>query len=438
MSRKTRIIIYLAVILCVSLFLPAVGEAQEGSVQIVRLDGEVDNYLPTYLQRAFESAENAGAEAIILEITTPGGFVLAAFDIGDVIIQTGIPVYAYVRTYALSAGGYIALACDELYMNAGSTMGSIMPVTGEGAPADEKTFSAVEKAVRSAAERNGRDPEIASAMVRPEKQIDGIVGRGELLTLTSQEAYDLGYTEAIVNSRTEVLEEVGLAGRETIEYQPSRADGIARWLTGPLISPLLLSVAIAALFIELFTAGFGVAGSISVAAFALYFGGHLVAGFAHWEHIAVFLLGIVFLAAEIFIAGFGVLGIVGLVAVAFSIILSAETVEQGFKTLGWATLFAVVIIAVAFRFLRRSTLWQRLVLSSSESKEEGYVGPKDITSHIGMEGVTVTPLRPSGTVELSNGERIDAITQGSYIPRDTVIFVSGYSGAEVVVFEKKE
>ncbi|MBS3951097.1 MAG: nodulation protein NfeD [Peptococcaceae bacterium] len=431
-GRKLRLMCIL-LLLVLSFGLMVTSARAEGrTVYVVTLEGEVDRHLPSFLERAFKAAERAGAEAVLLEISTPGGFVLSAFNIGDVINRTSIPIYAYVRSYALSAGAYIALASDALYMHAGSLMGAVEPVSADGTEVSEKSLSVVDAAMRSAAEKNGRDPEIASAMVRREISIPGVIEAGKLLTLSANEALSLGYTEGVVTSRAEVLAALGLGDSNLVFYQESLADRIARFLTSPTFSPILLSIAFAALVIEIFTAGFGVAGFISIAAFALYFGGHMVAGFAQWEYIAVFILGIALLMAEMFVSGFGFLGAAGLVFVAFSIVLSAETATQGLATLGWSLLITIALIAGSFPLLKRSTLWKRLVLDTTEAKEKGYVAPPDVSIYVGQTGIAVTPLRPSGTVELA-GLRVDALTEGSYIAAETQVTVIGITGGTVVV-----
>jgi membrane-bound serine protease (ClpP class) len=131
------------------------------------------------------------------------------------------------------------------------------------------------------------------------------------------------------------------------------------------------------------------------------------------------------------------LGVAGLICIAASIVLSAATFLQGLLTLGLAIVLAVVIVAVAFRFLRKSVLWNRLILSHSETKEMGYVAPRVDGDLLGLEGTASTPLRPSGKVSLSNGQKVDAVSEGSYIEAGTEVVVTGFSSGSVVVTPKK-
>jgi len=427
--------------LCLTLFFalnflsPSVGAQGQGLVYVVPLEGTIDSILPKSIERAFNIAADSGARIIILEINSFGGLVDASDDIKTLIFKSPVPVYAYVNK-AISGGAYVALACERIYMHPGSTLGAVEPVLAGEAVTDEKTLSVIEGQMRTMAERQGRNPQIASAMVRKEIAIPDVIDSGKLLTLTASMAESVGYTEGIVDGYTSIPALAGINSPEYVVYSEAWAFRFARFLSDPIIGAILLAIGLAAMAIEIFTAGFGIAGTISIIAFVLFFGGNLIAGFAQWEYIAVFILGIILLMTEAFVTGFGLLGATGLTFVAFSIILSAETIKQGLVTLGISLVLAIVFIAIAFRFLRKSPLWNRLILSDSESKERGYVGPKDLSELLGSNGIAVTPLRPSGTITLANGLRVDAITDGSYIAADTEVTIVGFSSGSVVVNPK--
>lgn len=427
--RKIICLLSLALFIVLNFFSP-VSAQREGLVYVIPVHGEIDSVLPLSLKRAFTTATESEAKLIILEIDSFGGLVDASDKIKTAIYSSPVPVYAYVKK-AISGGAFIALACERIYMHPGSTLGAVEP-----APTDEKSLSVVEGLMCAMAERQGRDPLIASAMVRKEVAIPDLTDRGRLLTLTASMAEKVGYAEGIVNSYTEIPALAGIPSADFVVYSESAAVRFSRFISNPIVGAILLAIGLAALVIELFTAGFGIAGVISLLAFALFFGGNLLIGFAEWEYIAVFFVGIILLIAEAFIAGFGLLGVSGLIFIAISIVLSAETMKQGLLTLGLALLLSVVLIIIAFRFIRKSRLWNRLILGDTETKERGYIGPKDLSQFIGSEGVAVTPLRPSGTVLLSSGERLDAITDGSYIAVDAEISVIGISSGSVLVQKK--
>ena len=426
--------------LCLSLLLMAniinpVHAQGEGLVYVIPLRGEINNSLYRSLDFAFDLAVGDGAELIILEIDTFGGYVVACDKIKNLIYDSPIPVYAYVKK-AISGGAYVALACDRIYMLQGSTLGATEPSVGGEPVTDEKGLSVTEAQMRAMAERNGRDPEIAAAMVRKDIVIPDVIAEGKLLTLTAAKAHEVGYTEGIVASHTEIPGLAGISNPEYVQYTEPWSVRLARFVSNPIVGAILLAIGLAALIIEILTAGFGVAGVISLLAFGLFFGSNLFIGVAQWEYLAVFILGIILLIAEAFVAGFGVLGVAGLLCIATSIVLSAGTFMDGLLTLGLALLFAIVIVAIALRFLRKSALWNRIILTHSEDKDAGYFGPRENSDLLGMEGTATTFLRPSGAVTLSNGQRVDAITDGSFVPVGTEIVVTGFSSGSVVVKPK--
>lgn len=436
MSRKTCWVILMAWIAVLPLlFFPGTAATQGKSpVYVITLDGAVEKGFARFLARALGEAEENGAQAVILEINTLGGMLDAAFDIGDRISASTVPVHAYVHNRAISAGAYIALCCRSLYMSPGSTIGAAEPrsLLGGGETADEKTVSVLEKEMRAVAERQGKDPLVAAAMVRQEIAIEGLITEDRLLTLSDSEALEIGFTDGIYASRTALLEHLGLSEAPVVEVGSSPAERLARFITRPEISTLLIAVGIAAMVIEVLTAGFGVAGIISILSFAAFFGGHIVAGLAGSEVIFLFMLGLVLLLVEAFIPNFGVVGLSGLAAIIASVVLAAENTATGLRMLGTALFFAIIIIVFTYRYLKRTGIWSHIVLQFSETREEGYVGARDASHLVGMTGVTITPLRPAGVADIG-GNRVDVVSEGSYIAKDVTVQVVSVEGTRVVV-----
>jgi membrane-bound serine protease (ClpP class) len=431
--KKTLILLLVLFISGLPGVVAASTAAPQQSVFVVPITGPVEKGLYRYLDRAFGEAERAGASAIILELNTPGGTLDAAFDISDLILDSPVPVYAYVRYSALSAGAYLALSCRRLYMAPGSTIGAaeVRTLTGEEVE-DEKLLSAWEAKMRAVARQQGKDPQVAAAMVNREIAIEGVIREGNLLTLTDTEALDINFTDGIFHTRSELLAELGLAGAEVRTVATSPAETLARYITHPAVATLLIAIGLAALVIEVMTAGFGVAGTISILAFALFFGGHIFAGLAGREVIFLFALGIILLMVEAFIPNFGIVGLSGLTAVVASVVLSAATTGQGLRMISVAFFLALLIILISFHFLKRKGLWSQIVLQYAETKDLGYVGPGDASHLVGMTGLTLTPLRPAGTAEI-DGKRVDVVSEGGFVPQSAEIKVVGTEGSRIVV-----
>lgn len=436
MKRMLKIsaLVVAVIVFGVSLCLP-VQAASDDLAFVIPVNGEITSQMAASIRLAFADAARAKAKLIILEIDTFGGFVDASDQIKTIVYDSGIPVYAYVKK-AISGGTYAALACNAIYMHPGATLGAVEPVADGKPVTDEKVLSVIEGQLRAMAENRGRDPAIASAMVRKEIGIPNIVQEGKLLTLTAKKAIEVGYAEGIVSGYEEIPKLAGVNVSSFKLYTESWSAGLARFLVNPYLAAVLLTIGLSAMIIEILTPGFGVPGALSIVAFALYFGGHLLTGFARSEYIILFVVGILLLGAEVFTVGFGFLGFAGLACIAASIVLSAANFTQGMMILGLAILLTVVVLLIAFRFLRKSRAWNKIVLQDTESKERGYVAPKDLRGYLGAEGVAVTPLRPSGAVQI-NGQNFDAITEGGYLAAGTAIAVIGVSSGSVVVAERK-
>lgn len=410
------------------------GESRDELVYLVPLEGAVEYGLHSYLERVFTEALGQGASGIILQFNTPGGRVDAAQEIKDLVQGLPVPVYAYVKPQALSAGAYLALACDGLYMAPGSTLGAAEPRVGLGPEevADEKVLSFWEGEMRTQAELRGRDPEIAAAMVRREISIPGIVEEGRLLTFTTGEAREAGFIDGVFDRVEGLLEHLGYPGARLVQGEMRAAEKLARYITHPVLATLLLTIAMAALVIEIMTAGFGVAGSISITCFVLYFGGHIIAGLAGYEVVILFLIGIILLLVEAFITGFGIVGGVGILALGGSIVLSAADTGEGLRNFILALVMSSLIISISLKYMVKSKWLDNLILRYREDKDLGYVGPLQLGQLLGKEGVALTSLRPAGAVEIG-GNRVDVVSQGDFIARGEQVEVIKIEGTRVIV-----
>ncbi|KUO51430.1 MAG: hypothetical protein APF76_13755 [Desulfitibacter sp. BRH_c19] len=408
--------------------------AQETSpVYIVPVKGTIDGGTQTFINRAYDEAAENNAAVVLLEIDTPGGLVWSAVEIRNTIHRSQIPTIAYVEEGAISAGALIALVSDTLVMAPGSTMGAAEPQVG-GELADAKTLSYWVGQLEAAAEENGRDELIARAMADAELEIPGVVEKGELLTLTPQRALELGMIDDILPSRQDVLEQYGYADNPTVELEPEFAELFVRWITNPYFSTFLLTIGIAGLVLEIFTVGFGVAGTIGLASLSLYFMGHILAGITGFEAVLLFILGVILLAVEaLIIPGFGLAGIGGVIALIAGIIIASPTVNHGVTSLVVAIIGTGILLAISVKFLPTRNVWKRLILGDRQVSEEGYNAPTiELKDLIGLEGVALSPLRPSGAVKIGD-KRVDVVTEGGFIPSGSTVKIIRVEGTRVIV-----
>ncbi|RLQ92064.1 nodulation protein NfeD [Planomicrobium sp. Y74] len=438
--RKMKIFTALLLFVLALLTLIPVLHANSHSVYIIPVEAEVERGLQAFIDRGIEEAEDANAGAIIFEIDTPGGFVDAADGIARLLQDTTIPTIAYINQDALSAGAFLALNADEIYMHPSARMGAAQVIDQAGNAAADKADSAWRSAMANAAESSDRDPMYALAMADASIDLPEYrAGEGELLTLRAGEAEEVDYSEGTAASLDELLEMTGMANSELVYINETFSENLARFLTNPVVVPILLSVAMLGLLLELFTPGIGVPAFIGLTSLMLFFYGHLVAGLAGYESIILLIIGLGLMILEFFVPG-GVAGILGIAAVLGSILLAGGDLQ----TTAVAVLIAMIVatsgmvIIVKF-FGKRLQLFNRIILSDSTDTKSGYVSTANRPELIGQMAVTATELRPSGTIVFGD-ERIDAVSEGRYIGRGKDVKIIKVEGSRIVVreLEKKE
>jgi membrane-bound serine protease (ClpP class) len=415
-------------------------QARAPTVYRIPVSGVVENGLAPYVARSIKEAESAGAAAAFLDIDTPGGRIDAAERIADAVRAAGIPVYGFVNPRAYSAGALIAISTNGIYMRPGAVIGAATPVDGQGTRASEKMVSAMRAEFRSMAEQRGLDPKLAEAMVDENVEIPGVVKKGQLLTLSTNEAVRLKFAKAQVADEAALLEAIGLRGAQVITTEPNWAEGIVRFLTNPLVAPLLLSLGILGLVLEIKTGAFGLGGILSLTSLGLFFGSSFILGLAGWEEVLLLGLGAVALAVEVFVLpGFGVAGVVGTLAIVASMVLAmmgarptTGDVAQALAVLGASLFITIAVMYAWLRHLPNSGRFSGLLLRGSVHKSQGFVSAPNRGDLIGLDGIAVTDLRPSGTARVGQ-ERIDVVTEGEYVAQGSKVQVVQSDGYRHVV-----
>ncbi len=425
----------LALILSALPLFPSHTSSAEKLVHVIPVNGTVEKGLLAFINRSIETAEESGADLIVFEINTPGGAVDAASEIADSFQGTSIPTVAFVNNRALSAGAYLALYADEIYMTPNASMGAAAVITGDGNAAEDKAQSYWLNEMKNAAESNDRDPKYAMAMADKEIDLPEVgAAKGSLLTLGPKNALEVGYSEGTISTLDELLENLGYGNAEVVTSEVTFAEKIARFLTDPIVVPILLSIGSLGLVLELYSPGFGIPGAMGISALLLFFYGHLVAGLAGMETIILFVVGVVLIVLEIFVPG-GILGVIGLGAVITSFFLATDDIAGMGLSLLIAMLVTIIAMVLLFTvFGKKIRLFDRIVLRDSTNTEQGYVSNVSRIELVGQEGVTLTPLRPAGTAVI-NQERIDVVTEGNFIGANKSVKIVKAEGSRIVVRE---
>jgi membrane-bound serine protease (ClpP class) len=421
----------------------------EGDAFIVPIEETIDAALARYVERATNEAHEAGAAVIVYHIDTFGGLVDAADAIRKTILETEIPTVAFIDKNAASAGALISYAADRIVMAPGSSIGAATVVeggTGEKAP--EKYQSYMRGLMRATAEANGRDPRIAEAMVDDSLEVPGVSKAGELLTLSSNEALRLGVADAVLADLDAVLGALSIEASRVYNHHATRTERLLRFLGSPVLQSVLMLMMMGGLYFELQTPGVGFPGLMALIGAGLFFAPHYMMGLVESWEIVLFGIGVILLLAEIFvIPGFGIAGIGGLLLVVTSLLAAlignvgfsfpdATSITSAIGTMAATLVLFVVLMFSVGRLLPHSSRFNRLVLAPELSSAEGFTSADTHEEWLGATGRAVTPLRPSGLVELSVGDsvlRVDVVTAGEYLPAGSAIRVVHVRGSRVEV-----
>ena len=415
-------------------------------VYVIPIEGVIDLGLAPFVERILDKAAASGAAAVILEIDTFGGRVDAAVLIRDAVLRSKVKTVAFINKRAISAGALISLAAEHLVMAEGGTIGAATPVQIglPGAPAqpvEEKTVSYLRKEFRATAEARKRPPVLAEAMVDADVEIPGVIAKGKLLTLTTEEALQHKLIDFRADNMERVLEFLGLAEAEIRYASETWAESLVRVLTHPIVSGVLIAVGTLGILVEIQSPGFGVPGAVGLTSLALFLWGHWLVRLAGWEEFLLIGIGLILLAIEVFLVpGFGIFGGLGIAALlsglGLSLVGAGATWAVILSALGQvllALLIAMVVALAVLRVVPRLPFGRSLVLETGLPAESGYASaPEADRRWLGKRGTAASTLRPAGIAHFDH-ERVDVVTEGEFVEAGEAIEVVRVDGNRIVV-----
>ena len=460
------------------------NSSHSDKVSIIPISGMIDGGIYNSLKRRVEIAKENGSNIIIFEIDTFGGQLEPAFEISEHISNIkNTKTIAFIPTKAISAGSLIAISCNEIYMSPQAELGDCEPIvpSSEGGykTVGEKIQTVLRTKFRKFAEKNGYPVLLAEAMVTKEIEVYRVVteekpegfyisGRelkemteegkkkiksrkliieeGKLLTMHAKEAYEYQFAKEIVEDRNSLLKSLNLENVTPDILETNWSEEMVRFLGR--ISPILLGIGLAALWMEFKSPGLGLPGIVAVLCLATVFLSKHLVGLAEAPEIIMFFIGIVLIAVEIlFIPGFGIAGIPGIILILIGAILSFQdfTIPRTpydvdmFITNIFAVMCSLIgsgiTIFLLFKFMPGIPFFNRLVLTSSETSLSGFVippQPAGKSSLVGKEGKALTILHPTGKIEVDNNT-LDVVTEGEYIEKGKIVEIIEISGNRIVV-----
>ncbi len=419
MDRVLRRVLLLLLSLA---FLPTV--AAKDTCYVIKIRQDIDHSSCRKLSMGLAKAKEIGADYIILHLNTYGGAVDAADSMRTAILQSEIPVVAYIDIQAASAGALISIACDSIYMRSGSSMGAATVVNQNGEVMPDKYQSFMRAMMRATAEAHGTKTVIVNGQPktiwhRNPTIAEQMVDSAKVLSFTPAEAIENHYCEGMAESIEEVVSKLRVEDAVIIEQQLSPLEKLLLFLMSPMIQGIFLMMIIGGIYFEIQSPGLGIPSVVAIIGALLYFSPLYIEGLAmNWE-IILFVVGIILLLVELFvIPGFGVAGISGVVIILFSLIFSMVDNDLLYYQGEWNLIPVIkpsaIVIVSGFVGLLLS-IWGAAKLYPSKSFDyiaqktemdvsDGWVGVRttEYDKLIGMKVEAFTPMLPSGKIMYDN------------------------------------
>ena len=436
-------------------------------VVVIPVEGEIASPVLYILRRGLKEAIDQKADAVVLDMKTPGGALDVTFEIMEALAKFPGETVTYVNNEAISAGAFISAMTGEIWFSPDGIIGAAAPVSGTGQDVEAtmkmKIVSYLKARLRSISEGKGYRGQVISAMVDSdyELKIEGemLKAKGELLSLTASESAKT-YGEpartllsaGTAKTMEELLSKKFGAGAYTVKrLEITWSERLAVLLNK--ISPILMGLGLLALFIEFKTPGFGVVEISGFLLLGVVFLGSYVAGLSGHEPILVFSLGLLLLLAEvIFFPGVIVAALAGLLMMLGSLVWamadlwpnepitvawSGNVFVGPLQNLGLGLALAVGLGLALIRFIPHGWFWDRLAVgaviggtaqSSGGSPAAGF----GLAALVGQRGVAATGLFPSGQVEIG-GRRYEASVAVGSIDAGATVVVCGRTDFGLVV-----
>ena len=368
----------------------SIAEETKKNIYVVPIQDTIDLGIPAFVNRAISAAEKNSAELIIFDIDTFGGRVDAATQIKDAIAATDITTIAFINRRAISAGSLISLSCDKIYMTDGGTIGATSVVDMSGSKQSEKSQSYMREEMAATAEKSGKNTDIARGMVDEELsfeflvingdslKVDDIEGRkeGKLITLTTELALKYNIADGKSESVEELLSDLVIENYNIITLSENWSEDLVRFLTDPTISSLLTTFGTIGIISELYSAGWGIGGTIGIICLTLALGASYLTQLASSMDLLIIFSGLLLLVVEfIAIPGFGFFGIAGIGVLFYGLYLllipdipvSDEVYSQALDGFSWGIVGGIIALIMVINLLLKSKFLERFITTDSNA-----------------------------------------------------------------------
>ena len=405
--------------------------ASHASAQVLKvvLDDTINPVTDEFLGRALSQAKETKAQAVLIEINTPGGLVDSTRGIIEKFFASPIPIIVYVTpsgSRSASAGFFILEASDVAAMAPGTNTGAAHPVMGGGEKMDDIMKTKVENDLaafmRSIAAKRARNIDVAESAVRESK------------SFTEQEALDKHLIDYVAPTDEDLFKQIAakpihrfdgssitldLTKALVVPFNMTLKQRILDFLMDPNIAFILLAIGALALYAEFNHPGAVVPGTVGIvfillAAFAL----NLMP--VRFASLALILVAFVLFALEAKFVTHGVLTLGGIVLLTIGGLLLVDAPIPEMRVHLFTALAVSIPVGLITAFLMSVALRAR--------RNKVVTG---VQGMIGELGVARTPLVPEGKVFI-HGELWNAVST-TPVPAGTPVVVQSMEGLQLAV-----
>jgi membrane-bound serine protease (ClpP class) len=358
---------------------PAVVAVQPKQVYLIKIDAPITPVVAEYIIKSINTASEAKAEAIIIELNTPGGLVDSMQQIVIKMMAADVPTVVYVSpsgARAASAGVFITLAANIAAMAPTTHMGAAHPVTMQGKmdkTMEEKVVNDLAAMARGIAEKRGRNAKWAEEAVRKSVSITETEAlKNKVIDLIAPDVPSL--VKAMHDKTVDVV-----LGKKTLSTDKAEVKEIKMGfryrvleiISNPNIAYILMILGFYGLYFELSNPGAifpGVAGAICLV--LAFYALHTLP--INYAGLLLIILGIGLFIAEAFITSHGVLGLGGTIAMLLGSVMLIDSPAPALQ-ISWAVIIPVVVLS-AVLFIITVTIAVRVYREKPDTGMEGIVG----------------------------------------------------------------
>jgi membrane-bound serine protease (ClpP class) len=432
--RRVRhtLILVISLILC---FAPADVKAQgDQQVLLLKAEGPVTPAMVQYLERGISRATQMEAEAIILQLDTPGGQIDLMNRMIQAIRASTVPVVVYVAprgAMAGSAGTLIVLAGHVAAMAPETAIGAASPVGGQGEDLGE-TIAKKEKEILKATVRSIAANRSEAAVAMAEAAIE------EAKAASSDEALQVGMIDIVADNLDDLLQQLNnrqvdlISGRRPlqtanavlVEMPQSFIEQLLQTLTNPNIVFILFTIGVQAILIEISSPGGWVAGFIGVVCLALGIYGLGVLP-VNWFGLVFLITSFVLFILDVKAPTHGALTAAGLV----SFIIGALVLFNSPGTPEFQRVSIPLVVGAAI--FTGSGFFFIVTMAIRARKRPVSVGAEAL---VGMIGRARTELSPSGMIHVAGELWSAQLEEGSpYVKVGQLVQVLSVEGLRLIV-----